>query len=161
MDQLTVACNDDGTYDIAAKDYTCTSICLPPSNPDPDRIEHSWPNMSINLEIGEEVIHKCKDVDGIPRKLVSRGVFESGEATDDQFIDQIMSSCQVDGALNETIGSYTCTRPCEPPLNYSEVFTFDWDESIGTEIGTQVKYVLWLMITLGKILSLKLCICVS
>ena len=55
-----------------------------------------------------------------------QNAFEAGDAN--TFYDDMMSNCQVRGALNETIGSFTCTRPCGPPTNYSEVFVLDWDE---------------------------------
>ena len=151
MPTLIVTCHENGTYDKNPLDYTCTNPCQPPSNPDPDRIEHDWTEISTNLEINEEVKYKCKDVAGRPRQLVRKVIlllenifdpffffslqfiyfllqnaFEAGDAN--TFYDDLMSNCQVRGALNETIGSFTCTRPCGPPTNYSEVFVLDWDE---------------------------------
>ena len=41
--------------------------------------------------------------------------------------------------LNETIGSYTCTRGCDAPIEYDSVFTNDWDNTTGSDIGTVVK----------------------
>ena len=135
MDKLTMTCHDNGTYDINVADFTCTNPCQPPDNPEPEIMEHDWADMSINLEIGEEVIHKCKDVDGEARQFVSKAAFELGVAN--TFYDEIMRSCQVNGALNGTIGSYTCTRPCGPPTNYSEIFTMEWnDEGSGSGSGT-------------------------
>lgn len=77
--------------------------------------------------------YKCK----YGRQLVSKKAFEAGVSN--TFLDEIMSSCQVYGALNSTIGSYTCTRGCEAPTNYSEVFIWDWEESKGSDIGSKVK----------------------
>ena len=46
---------------------------------------------------------------------------------------------KVTGLLNETIGSYTCTRGCDAPIEYDSVFTNDWDNTTGSDIGTVVK----------------------
>ena len=72
MPTLIVTCHENGTYDKNPLDYTCTNPCQPPSNPDPDRIEHDWTEISTNLEINEEVKYKCKDVAGRPRQLVRK-----------------------------------------------------------------------------------------
>ena len=48
---------------------------------------------------------------------------------------------KVTGLLNETIGSFTCTRACEAPIDYETVFTHDWDNTTGSEIGKIVKWV--------------------
>lgn len=72
------------------------------------------------------------------KQLVSKKAFETGANT--TLYDEMMSICQVSGWLNETIGSFTCTKDCGAPTNYSEIFSFDWDESINTTIGTKVKY---------------------
>ena len=40
---------------------------------------------------------------------------------------------QISGWMNESIGAYTCTRPCGAPTNYSAMFDFDWTEE-GTEL---------------------------
>ena len=69
--------------------------------------------------------------------MVSKLAFETGAETN--FLDDIMSSCQVTGWLNETIGSFTCTTGCKAPQNHSEVFTHDWNEDLGSDIGTVVK----------------------
>ena len=134
VDTLTVTCHLNGTYDLNIEDFTCTNPCQPPALPEPESMEHDWPH-DFNLEIGQEVIHKCKE----GRKLVSKKAFKEGKTK--IFLDEIMSSCQVDGSLNQTIGAYTCTRGCEVPTNHSSVFTWDWEESKGTEIGMVVKYV--------------------
>ena len=134
VDVLTVTCYLNGTYDVDIEEFTCTNPCQPPQLPEPDKMEHDWPH-DYNLEIGQEVRHKCKD----GRKLVSKNAFKEGKES--PFLDEIMSSCQVDGALNQTIGAYTCTRGCEIPRNHSSVFTWDWDESKGTEIGVEVTYI--------------------
>ena len=76
------------------------------------------------------------------KQLVSKKAFETGATT--TLFDEMMSLCQVSGWLNETIGSYTCTKDCGPPTNYSEIFTYDWEESENATIGSKVKYVLLL-----------------
>ncbi len=55
-------------------------------------------------------------------------------------LDELMSMCMVTGWMNETIGSYTCTQDCQPPTNYSEVFTYDWTPSFGSLKYTVVEY---------------------
>ena len=67
-----------------------------------------------------------------------------------------MSMCQISGWMNESIGAYTCTRPCGAPTNYSAMFDFDWseegsgegsgdggseddDDPVSIPIGTKVK----------------------
>ena len=57
------------------------------------------------------------------------------------FVEEILYffSFQVTGLLNETIGSYTCTRGCDAPIEYDSVFTNDWDNTTGSDIGTVVK----------------------
>ena len=46
---------------------------------------------------------------------------------------------KVTGLLNETIGSFTCTKGCEAPIDYETVFTHDWDNTTGSDIGKIVK----------------------
>ena len=41
--------------------------------------------------------------------------------------------------MNETIGSFTCTRGCEAPIDHETVFTHDWDNTTDTDIGKEVK----------------------
>ena len=55
-------------------------------------------------------------------------------------MDEIMSMCTISGWMNETIGSLTCTKDCGPATNYTELFSYDWDETqIMAEIGAKVK----------------------
>ena len=133
VDSLTVSCQINGTYDINIEEWTCTRPCPPPTLLDPEMMEHDWPDTAVKPEINQEVRHRCLN----ERHLVSKQAFESGEET--TFLDEIMSSCQVTGWMNETIGSYTCTTGCHLPQNHSQVFTHDWDESKGTDIGMVVK----------------------
>jgi hypothetical protein len=69
--------------------------------------------------------------------LVSKISFEAGVANGSYTV--MMSQCQITGWMNETIGSFTCTKKCGPPTNYSEVFDWDWSESDGTEIGITIQ----------------------
>ena len=34
VDDITISCQDNGTYDQAIEDYTCTRVCPFPTNPD-------------------------------------------------------------------------------------------------------------------------------
>ena len=111
---LQVSCQLNGTYDLDIDLYKCTSPCPPPTLKDPQIMEHDWPDMNLNLEIEQEVKIKCKD----NYQLVSKGAFASGDTNNVEFFDELMSSCQIDGGLNQTIGSYTCTKPCQAPLNH-------------------------------------------
>ena len=80
--------------------------------------------------------HKCVE-EG--KQLVPKFAFNTGAPTDN-FMDEIMSMCTISGWMNETIGSLTCTRDCGPAINYTEYFTYDWDESQDLAvIGTKVK----------------------
>ena len=126
-DDLTIACQDNGTYDKSIDDYTCTRVCPLPSNPDPDWIQHDWTS-DKKPEIYQKTEHSC-----ISGQLVKKGAFKTGKPT--TFIDSIMSMCGISGWMNETIGSYTCTRPCKAPYNYSEMFTFEYDEGSGDGSG--------------------------
>ena len=72
-----------------------------------------------------------------PQFLFSfQNAFEAGVTN--AFYDDLMSNCQVGGALNETIGSFTCTRPCGPPTNYSEVFVLNWDEEGSGQVNGDI-----------------------
>ena len=132
-DSLTVNCQLNGTYDIQIEDWTCTKPCPHPVELDFEIMNHTW-HFEEKLEIYQEVKYFCLG----DRHLVSKSAFATGEET--KLLDEIMSLCQVTGWLNETIGSYTCTTACDVPQNYSEVFTNDWDESKGSDIGTEVTY---------------------
>ena len=80
--------------------------------------------------------HKCVE-EG--KQLVSKYAFNAGLPTDN-FMDEIMSMCTISGWMNETIGSLTCTKDCGPATNYTELFSYDWDETqIMAEIGAKVK----------------------
>ena len=133
-DSLTVNCQLNGTYDINIEDWTCTKPCPHPLELDFEIMNHTW-HFEEKLEIYQEVTYSCLN----GRHLVSKSSFATGEET--RLLDEIMSLCQVTGWLNETIGSYTCTQACQAPMNYSEVFTNDWDEGMGSDIGTEVKYI--------------------
>ena len=66
--------------------------------------------------------------------MVTKNAFQKGTPT--TLLDEIMSQCTLAGWLNETIGSYTCTRDCMPPKNFSEIFTYEWsDEGSGDGSG--------------------------
>ena len=128
VDILTINCFLNGTYDWNPEDFTCTNPCQPPKFPEDwyqEIMEHDW-DSDLNLEIEQEVNFKCKN----GRKMVKKRDFLNGNG-EAAFLDQLMSSCQVDGALNQTIGNYMCTKACQNPTNYSQVFTWDWDESAG------------------------------
>ncbi len=130
---LTINCQLNGTYDTNMEEWTCTKPCPFPSVPDPEIMVQDWASNVTKPEIYDQNRHSCKD----GRKLVSKLAFETGGQTN--FLDEIMSSCQVTGWMNETIGSFTCTRGCDPPTNYTLVFTHDWDPSVGSDIATVVK----------------------
>ena len=133
QDALTIHCQLNGTYDIDISDWTCTKPCPFPSLPDPLIMSHDWSDNETKPEIYQEVRHTCLHAG---RHLVSKKFFETGEETN--LLDDIMSSCQVTGWLNETIGSYTCTQGCDAPLNHSDVFDHDWMAGDSSDIGTIV-----------------------
>lgn len=68
---------------------------------------------------------------------MSKNAFAAGVSN--TFLDDIMSICEVTGWMNETIGSYSCTRGCPEPPMYPEVFTNGWDNTTGSDIGILVK----------------------
>jgi hypothetical protein len=114
-----------------------------------------------NIKIVLQYRHSCKN----GRDLVSKISFEAGVENGSYTV--MMSQCQITGWMNETlrsftctkpcgpptnysevidwdwmnetIGSFTCTKPCGPPTNYSEVFDWDWSESDGTDIGITIQ----------------------
>ena len=133
---LEVTCHLNGTYDLDIELFKCTSPCPPPTLKYPEIMEHDWSDMTLNLEIEEEVKFKCKD----GYQLVSKGAFATGESDNVNFLDELTASCQINSELDSTIGSYTCTKPCQTPTNYSQVFNWDWDESKGTDIGMEIIY---------------------
>lgn len=134
---LVINCQNNGTYDKKIEDYTCTKVCPHPTNPDEGIME-----VSLNAildpkpEIYEEVEYWCKD----EHRLVPKAAFQSGQALDSQFKEKLTSICQISGWLNETIGSFTCTQHCQPPLNYSEVFQLGYSTGDPSTIGTEVEY---------------------
>ena len=132
---MTINCQNNGTYDKNIDNYVCSKVCPAPSNPDPDLIEHDWPDTRVKPEIYQTVNHKCKEPG---KKLVPKAAFALGVSN--KFLDDIMSICLVTGWMNETIGSMTCTRDCGAPTNYSEFFNYDWSEGANTTIGTIVNY---------------------
>ena len=148
LDTLVVSCQLNGTYDINIQDWTCTKPCPPPETPEYEPITHDWPSAEISPEIYQQVVYFCSDP---TRHLVSKSSFETGAETN--FLQHIMSMCLVTGWLNETIGSYTCTRGCEEPQNYTTVFAHDWDASKGSDIGTVVKFTC--LNALKKVVNLK------
>ena len=91
---------------------------------DTDLIKHDWTS-DKKPEIYQSVVHSC-----IEGQLVTKNAFSTGANT--TFLNEIMSMCQISGWMNESIGAYTCTRPCGPPTNYSEMFEFDWSENEGS-----------------------------
>ncbi len=134
-DELDVTCQDNGTYDKNIEDYVCTRVCPRPTNPDPEIIEVSHnATLDPKPEIYETIRYWCKD----DHKLVSKVAFRSGEPT--RQLDELMSMCQISGWLNETIGSYTCTKHCDTPVNYTTVFDYNYEEGGSTEIGTTLEY---------------------
>lgn len=135
VDVLTVTCFYNGTFDVNPDDYACTNPCQPPDIPKGELMEHDWSDMDLNLEIEQQVHFKCQN----NRKLVKKAHFEKGQS--DTFLDSLMASCQVEGAINSTLHSYTCTKPCSEPMFRNDTFSYDWDESKGTEIGTEINYV--------------------
>lgn len=136
VDSLTLTCQDNGTYDKEIEDYLCTRVCPHPSNPDPDfiTVDHNS-TTDPKPEIYDTVTFSCKD-EG--KKLVSKNAFRTGAPT--TFLDDLMSMCLITGWLNETIGSYTCTRDCETPVNYTEVFNYDFTADSTTLIGDTYNY---------------------
>ena len=135
-DDLTITCQDNGTYDKNIEDYLCTRVCPHPINPDLELMEISH-NMTTDPkpEIYETKTYWCKN----DKKLVRKGAFKTAAPT--KHLDELMSMCQISGWLNETIESYTCTQDCIAPINYTEVFDYDFEVGGDTVIGTTVKYV--------------------
>ena len=135
-DDLTITCQDNGTYDKNIEDYLCTRVCPHPINPDLELMEISH-NMTTDPkpEIYETKTYWCKN----DKKLVPKGAFKTAAPT--KHLDELMSMCQISGWLNETIESYTCTQDCIAPINYTEVFDYDFEVGGDTVIGTTIKYV--------------------
>lgn len=133
LDSITIKCQLNGTYDINIEDWTCTKPCPIPTVPDPTIMKQDWPKNDTKPEIFEENRHSCLN----GRHLVSKSAFATGIETN--FLDEIMSACQVTGWMNETIGAFTCTTGCQRPANFSERFSHDWDQTKGTDIGIVVK----------------------
>ena len=135
--ELTVSCQMNGTYDVNIEDYVCSRVCPMPTNPDEEIFQHDWDTESeIKPELYDTVTHKCVESG---KQLVSKFAFNTGAETDN-FMDDIMSMCTISGWMNETIGSLTCTKDCGPAVNYTEFFSYDWDESQDmAPIGTIVK----------------------
>ena len=66
---------------------------------------------------------------------MSKEAFAEGDETAN-FLDDILSQCLVDGWMNETIGSFTCTTDCDVPPEYVEVFNHTLSPSMGTQLNT-------------------------
>lgn len=132
-DSLSVHCQLNGTYDVDIEKYACTRPCEHPTLPEPAIMTHDWDINSTKPEILQEIRYRCLN----GRHLVLKEHFETGEPT--PLLDELLASCQVSGWLNVSIESYTCTKACKAPVNNSEVFTFDWNPSSGSEIGTVVR----------------------
>ena len=62
------------------------------------------------------------------KKFVSKVDFAIGSAANLQSF--LTASCLISGWFNESIGSYTCTRDCGPPTNYSLVMKNNWDGNL-------------------------------
>lgn len=138
-DTKTIACQLNGTYDKNIQDYQCSRVCPYPINPDPEIFEISVNETSDpKPEIYETVQYWCKDP---TKKLVSKAAFATGVPTNE--LDELVSMCQVTGWLNETIGSFACTKDCEAPQNYTEVFDYDYVVNSSTVIDTEVIYKCW------------------
>ena len=58
-------------------------------------------------------------------KLILKTDFVNGSSLN--LLDSVDYTCGISGWFNESIGSYTCTRNCTPPKNYSSVMTNNWD----------------------------------
>jgi len=57
-------------------------------------------------------------------------------------VDKLYATCQITGWFNESIGSYTCTENCGPPLNYSAVMNnnFTGNASSIVNYGTTFRW---------------------
>ena len=105
---LEVTCHLNGTYDLDIELFKCTSPCPPPTLKYPEIMEHDWSDMTLNLEIEEEVRFKCKD----DYQLVSKGAFASGTV----YIKAVRSSRLLSALLNlfklvyGTFGHYNIHR---------------------------------------------------
>ena len=71
------------------------------------------------------------------QKFVTKSDFASGSSAN--VANFLTASCLISGWFNESIGSYTCTRNCGPPLNYSAVMTNDWNGAL-TVVPWGTKY---------------------
>ena len=121
---LTTTCEATGTYDIDINDYTCTRPCPLPKIPEPLLMTHNWTNTTQNAEYKDVLVFSCK----LGQKLVSKLDFNAGVATN--LISTLTYTCLITGWFNETIGSYTCSRNCGPPTNYSSVMKSNWNSNM-------------------------------
>ncbi len=55
VDELTVKCQNDGTYDKDIDDYACTPPCPFPSLPEPEIMDHDWTDNTTKPEIWQQV----------------------------------------------------------------------------------------------------------
>ena len=118
---LKTSCTATGLYDIDINDYTCTRPCPLPKIPEPLLMTHNWTNTTQNAEYKDVLVVSCKQ----GQKMVSKIDFNAGVATN--LISSIAYTCLITGWFNETIGSYTCTRNCGPPTNYSSIMKSNWN----------------------------------
>jgi len=121
---LTTTCEATGVYNIDVNDYTCTRPCPLPKIPDPLLMSHNWTNTTQNAEYKDVLVFSCK----FGKKLVSKVDFNAG--IDTNLINNISYTCLISGWFNESMGSYTCTRDCGPPANYSSVMKNNWNPNM-------------------------------
>ena len=128
-------CTATGVYSIDINDYSCTKPCPLPKIPEPLLMTHNWTNTTQNAEYNDVLSVTCR----LPgSKLVSKLDFNAGLATN--LINYLNYTCLISGWFNDSIGSYTCTRNCSPPLNYSVVMTNDWNPIMQVVVpGTKFK----------------------
>jgi hypothetical protein len=150
---IITTCKATGDYNIDINDYTCSKPCPLPRLSDPLLMTHNWTNTTENAEykdvmryfhyfiiiyrvlcIGFSKKNKniidaknrfdCKN----GKKFVPKVDFAIGSAANLQ--NFLTASCLISGWFNESIGSYTCTRDCGPPTNYSLVMKNNWDGNL-------------------------------
>jgi hypothetical protein len=117
---INTACTAAGVYNPDINDFACTRPCPLPKIPEPLLMTHNWTNTSQNAEYRDELVFSCK----WGQKLVSKPDFSTGLSSD--LKDDLKATCLITGWFNDTIGSYTCTRNCSPPANYSLIMKNDW-----------------------------------
>ena len=145
MPSITTTCQATGSYDIDIATYTCTKSCPLPKIPDPVLMTHNWTNTNKIAEYRDILVLSCK----FGQKLISKPDFLIG--SNENLLNNITSTCQISGKFNDSFGTYSCTRNCGPPTDYSVIMKNDWNSRIhAVPYDTTFRYFLYILTRPGQ-----------